>query len=245
MFDKGEYYRAITEYERHIFSNEGFVSVDSARLQILRCYYNGERYKDLIDIIERPDFCFKDSQNVRRGNLLAAKSSLKLRYPHLAEKFLLPANKTGDRLSTREYDEYYYIKGIIKAYQLKWENAKEDFYRIKSGSFAERSEDCLLLVNAGQNLKYKSKLRAGLYSIVPGAGYVYTGYYQTAISAFIVNSLLGWGSYQAFKSKNTGLGILGGLLALGWYSGSIYGSIERVDAHNTAKVQQILVQFRF
>ena len=91
------------------------------------------------------------------------------------------------------------------------------------------------------NIKSKSVTFASISSaIIPGAGYVYAGHTTTGVSALIFNSLLAYASYTSFHSNNTGMGILTGLIGLGFYISNIQGSGKSVIRYNKYQKDQII-----
>jgi hypothetical protein len=91
------------------------------------------------------------------------------------------------------------------------------------------------------NIKSKSVTFASISSaIIPGSGYVYAGHTTTGVSALIFNSLLAYASYTSFHSNNTGMGILTGLIGLGFYISNIQGSGKSVIRYNKYQKDQII-----
>ena len=84
-------------------------------------------------------------------------------------------------------------------------------------------------INNFKILKEKNPTLSGIISIIPGAGYFYTGHKQTAVSAFVINSLLAYATFTNIKSKNYGMAILTGIFNLSFYIGNFQGSIKSVS----------------
>ena len=99
-------------------------------------------------------------------------------------------------------------------------------------------------LNDLNSIKYKSPTLATISSIIiPGSGYVYAGHTVTGISALIFNSLLAYATYTSFKSNNTGMGVLTGLIGMGFYISNIQGSAKSVIRYNNYKKQQVIKGF--
>jgi len=90
----------------------------------------------------------------------------------------------------------------------------------------------------------KNPAVAGVLAVVPGLGYLYDGYKQSAIASFIVNGLFIWGTVEAFRQDNKGLGVVLGLFSFGFYSGNIYGSITSAQRKNTKEKDDLISQFK-
>ena len=94
------------------------------------------------------------------------------------------------------------------------------------------------------NVKHKSPLIATTLSIIiPGSGYIYGGHLTTGISALILNSLIGYASYSSFKSGNTGMGILSGIIGLGFYIGNIQGASKSIIREKTYYKNKIIKDY--
>lgn len=136
------------------------------------------------------------------------------------------------------------LEGLSYARERKWEEAEKAFVKIKPDSkFYDNTKESIELSKRGKNLRKKSPVIAGLLGIVPGLGYLYSGYEQTAVASFIVNGLFIWGAVEAFKQDNEGLGIMLGTLSFGWYSGNIYGSVNSAQRSNIKSEKDILSKF--
>ena len=106
-------------------------------------------------------------------------------------------------------------------------------------------QNAVLVLNDLNNIRYKSPTLASISSIIiPGSGYVYAGHTVTGISALIFNSLLAYATYTSFKSNNSGIGVLTGLIGMGFYISNIQGSSKSVIRYNNYKKQQIIKGFQ-
>jgi hypothetical protein len=86
---------------------------------------------------------------------------------------------------------------------------------------------------------------SGLLSIIPGLGYAYTGHNQTAVTAFLVNGLLGYATYTNIKNANYGMGILTGVFNLSFYLGNIYGGIKSAKRYNEQQKELLIKKIEF
>jgi len=71
-----------------------------------------------------------------------------------------------------------------------------------------------------------------LNAFIPGAGYLYVGQTQSAITAFLLNGLFIWASVYAFQHGNTAAGIILTSVEAGWYFGGIYGAGQETKYYN-------------
>lgn len=83
------------------------------------------------------------------------------------------------------------------------------------------------------HLEKKSTQTAQLLnSFVPGAGYLYLGQTQSALTASLLNGLFIWASVYFFQHGNTAAGIIFTSLEAGWYFGGIYGAGQEAKLYN-------------
>ena len=86
-----------------------------------------------------------------------------------------------------------------------------------------------------QTMRQKSPALAKSLSIIPGLGYLYTGHKGSALTSFLVNSLLGYATYTCFDKKNYGLGAICGFLNLSFYIGNLNGAARSAHRYNQIK----------
>lgn len=95
-------------------------------------------------------------------------------------------------------------------------------------------------VRAARSVPDKNPVLAGLFAVIPGGGFLYTGRFHDAAAAFCLNTALGLGAWKAFDQGNPALGAAAAFVGAGFYSGSIYGSISAAHKHNHAgKIQAL------
>ena len=125
------------------------------------------------------------------------------------------------------------LKGII--------NLKEGQLQVAESIFRESSslkkneglyEINLNILRDMKEQKRKSPSLARVLSIVPGGGYLYTNHKGSALTAFVINSLLGYATYTSIKSKNYGVAGICGFLGLSFYIGNINGAGRSATRYN-------------
>jgi len=138
------------------------------------------------------------------------------------------------------------LSGLLYAKNNDWTNSIES-YRLLSEikSYNHVSSANLRIAESAYELKNRSPVIAGVMSIVPGAGYAYTGHSQTAIAALLVNGLLAYATYTSFKNENYGLGILTGVFNLSFYIGNSLGSVKSANRFNVRQRKSIIDNLEF
>lgn len=82
---------------------------------------------------------------------------------------------------------------------------------------------------------------AGLLSVIPGLGKVYTKNYTDGLTALLLTSLFTFLSYDNFKNNHQFRGYLFSVTALGFYLGNIFGSIVSAKKHNHQYDEKIFI----
>jgi tetratricopeptide (TPR) repeat protein len=110
--------------------------------------------------------------------------------------------------------------------------------------YAPHAQSNLALTERAASFPKKSKRLAGFLGIVPGLGYLYSGHRQTALSALLINGLLGYATWNTLAQGNYGLGSLLGVFTAAFYTGNIIGSVKAAERWNEAKHEAIAAQLR-
>ena len=117
------------------------------------------------------------------------------------------------------------MKAIINLKKGEFQVAESMFREISSINMSEElCESNLKILRNIKEQKKKNPSLARILSIVPGGGYLYTNHKGSALTAFVINSLLGYATYTSVKSKNYGVAGVCGFLGLSFYIGNINGA---------------------
>jgi len=237
-----KYNEAIIEYRRLISYFPASPYHKQAMKSVLRCYYKTEQYLSAInwgeELLKGGEFLEEDNEI----KFFMGLSYFKLGNYQFARDYFAEIRKDKDDFKEKSI----LLEGLSYAEEDKWEKAEKIFAQIKPDSkFYSNAEQAIELSGEGKNLRKKNPVIAGVLSIIPGLGYLYSGYEQTALASFIVNGLFMWGTAEAFKQKNEGLGITLGIFSLGWYSGNIYGSVKSAQRSNIKAKNDLLFRFDF
>ena len=222
LFQQGDYYRAITEYERFVFLAPEHADAPEVRLRIGEAYYFGEKWDAAARAFRALEASDKN-QDVRRVSALylaavAMRQKEIQRSIDLLEKYLA------------DFPDDAWRNDVICQLIL---------LDLRSGRAGE-AERRMAEANAGgtaplplgaadleewKRLPRKSPVLAGsLSAILPGAGQAYVGHWSDAALAFGLNAAFLWGTYEAFDRDENVLGCF--LLALDttWYFGNVYNA---------------------
>ncbi len=230
--EKGEYARAVVEFERFIYFFPDASKAPMVRYLIGICYLKDGRYEEargrFLEIIRsRPD------------TSLAGKALFML-----GESYYHQGDQKKAEYYFRQVTEEYpnlelenlalYRLGWAKMREDRWRDASEVFMKVGRGSPLYGSSQELAVESLkGEALPYKDPTSAGVMAgIIPGLGHAYVSRYTDAVVAFLLNGLFIWAAVEAFNNNNT---VLGGILTffeLGWYTGNIYSAVNVTHKYN-------------
>ncbi|MEI8352171.1 MAG: tetratricopeptide repeat protein [bacterium] len=224
LFNRGDFYRAITEYERFIFLSPEAPQTARARFQVGMCYYRGEKFE-----AARDQFLRLKEEQVSRDEgrdawVMLVNTCYRLQKYTMAESLVeefirsFPGdNRIGDALV---------MKGICLARFGNTQWARESFRSIPTNSVRRGDVDTLVgLTGRLDNVPRKSPgLASGLSAVVPGAGQLYVERPRDAMVSFLINGVTIAGMLAAFHNHEEVVGCLFGLIESSWYFGNIYNA---------------------
>lgn len=245
-FSSREYDRAISEYERFIFFFPEDARIPQAMYEIALSYFESKNFKKALAAFAEIADKYGDaafSAFSAKAYFMISECYLKLDDPGQAVSNLYNLIALGDDKNIR--DECFYRIGWIYIETASWDKAKDCFGKISP----ENKDDYRLQILADELNKTDSiaiknpSISAGL-AIFPGAGFLYCNRYQDALAAFLLNTGLMYAAYEAFDKENYALGGLTGIAELGFYAGSIYGSVTAAHKYNRAKTQSFIEKLK-
>ena len=194
----------------------------------LLCHYALGNYEEVIFEVETANL----SDLAYEARMLAAKSAYQLR------NFGMSKQQGEQALALGNTEEKQSAAKLLILSQVEvgnWENA-----RSLAGKYFEADNKINTILESQRHLRYKSPAAATFLGIVPGLGYFYSGHKQTALSAFVLNGLLGYATYTSIKKENYGMAALTGIFATSFYIGNIYGSGKSARRFNKNLEQNLL-----
>lgn len=213
-------YQAITAFKRALFliPPELTKRQDEIHYEILLCYYMAHKWQDVL-------FTFEHSSLRHVTSEFPPFTDLLLILEETYTKLDMPCQTEG-------------ILGIIQAHdpqeaatlRLSTAISQAQFATLESASPQYPYLSPFLKTYATQK---KSVGRAqGLNALIPGAGYLYLGQTQSAITAFVLNGLFIAASVYFFETGNTAAGAIFTSFEAGWYFGGIYGAGLEAKSYN-------------
>lgn len=231
LYLSGEYRNSTTEFRRFLSYYPRSQKSIAARWGIYHSYYSMGMLRQAIEVLPNLYTAEENPEKRIRIGFIWGSRYFELGEMEHARNYF---NYTYNRLEDDEArDRAKILLSITHAGEGGWDQAREEIRYIPydSGYYGEARE-LNRLIDEAENQKYRDPLLAGVLGIVPGLGYLYNGYLDSAVAAFVVNGLLIWGTYEAFDRGNYGLGGFLGICTFSWYAGSIYGSVETAKKVN-------------
>lgn len=236
LINKEEYQSAMIEIERKLFLDKQCLD-PIFYVNKLLCYRGlGDYEKGIFEYeVEFPKFI----KNVDAVNMQVA-----LLY------YLTSNNQSSlnvlDRVltkgvTTESQKKAHILKAIIYLKEGNIQAGESMFREVSSwGVNKELYESNLNILRNIKEQKKKSPSLARILSIIPGGGYLYTNHKGSALTAFVINSLLGYATYTSVKSKNYGVAGVCGFLGLSFYIGNINGAGRSAVRYNERRYNECI-----
>ncbi|MBI5273497.1 MAG: tetratricopeptide repeat protein [Chlamydiales bacterium] len=216
-------YRAITALKRaNILIPEDFI-YRRAEIQyyILLCYYLGGKYEEAIDTFDKSELSHVSDHFPTYKDLLVM----------LYECFL----------KTEQTEKAQFILQLLKekdpavSEKLSFHTAisHANFQDILANADTSPIAQDFKAVSSQFKKEKKSTFAAQfLNATIPGAGFLYVGQKQSALTSFLLNGLFIGAATHFFMHGNIAAGLITTSFETGWYFGGIYGAGEAAKLYN-------------
>ena len=240
LMQQEEYYRAITEFRRFLFSYPDDPRQAMIHFRIGIAFYRGQQYDEALrtfrDLTQRyPDTPYANQAKLWQGESLMRQAQYGTAagvYRDIIEQ------------SPQEQGGVYahYQRGWAFLYQRQWRQASAQFQRIPPESSLYRAAQHLAEeILDGERLPRQSPLLAGLLSgILPGSGQLYNGRLGDALLAFFLNGLFIAGITEAIVHDELAIAGVLSFFEAGWYAGNVYGAINGAHKQNRHTVETFI-----
>jgi len=232
LMDKGEYDRAILEFERFIHFFPENRQVPPAQLLIGLCFMKDGRYEKARAVFSEVIKTHHDDIFAQKALFLMGESYYRQGISEEAEYYFRRLFREFPKSSLRQ--AALYRLGWTKMQKSQWKEASRIFGDIQDSSPYYQSAAGLAEASLnGESLPLKSpKLAGTLAAVLPGLGHAYVGRYKDGSVAFLVNALFIWAAVESFHNDDNVLGGMLCFLELGWYSGNIYSAVNVAHKYN-------------
>ncbi len=245
LFKDKDYDAAIIEYKRfaHFFQESELLG--RVKFKIAVCLFEQKKYMDAAKAFNDIIMENFENQDTCEAYFYQAKAFMNAGNMGYAEIVLQNFLKLTDELKTKDriYSELAKLY-LLQAREFKPGSlglAKEYLSKISpSGANAYDIEKTMDLIFAAEKAPRKNPIAAGIYSIIPGGGFLYCERYQDALVTFLLNAGLMLAAYEAYDKDNKALAGVIGFVETGFYMGNIYGSVSSVHKYNQAGILKVL-----
>lgn len=204
-------YRATTAFKRAyiLIGDQDEARRDEIFYDILLSYYLAGKTDEICELFEKSNF------TVRSG------------FPAVRELLLILYDSyfsRGQKNRTKAVEQYI-LQASPELYDKVQRYTELALHNIQDPFFAP--------VKKSYQLQKKSPFQAGLYNaLLPGAGYLYVGQGQTALTSLTINAVFIAATLELYHAGYIAAAIISGSLECGWYIGGINGSVEHAKSFN-------------
>lgn len=213
-------YQAITAFKRAEFlcPPEDQPLLMQIQYEVLLCYYTGKKWEDVISTFEMGSLRQADPTFPAYHDLLFI---LYDTYKEVGRES--QAGHIFDLIQSSYPEEALRLR-------LSLALTRADFPALESATSLYPPIETLL--GSYKQGKKGVSTAQGLNALLPGAGYLYLGQTQAAITAFCLNGLFITASVFCFDAGNVAAGIILTGFEAGWYFGGIYGAGLEAKTYN-------------
>ncbi len=238
-YQNRDYTQTIVELNRFIHFFPDDPRVEKAKFTIGMSYFQLNRF-------QKAATAFQDFINIYEDTPIAVdayfqlyNSYLKLQDP--GQALLTLRNLITVSTDEQIIDKAHYLMGWTYVELTQWEKARLSFNQIhpqnqKRYHLKKISDE----LDKEKLLLRKNPSLAGVLAVFPGAGYIYSRRYKDATIAFVLNTAMAVAAYKSFDNENYALGGLLSILGIGFYGGSILGSVSSIHKYNQSQTRRFI-----
>jgi len=240
FFADGDYYRAITEYQRFLFFFPASLRAEEARWKIASSYFQGKKWDEALSAADELLKRHPSSPWAAEAILLKGRCWMEKKEFSQARHYFTRAKEVSPGSPAAQ--EAQWQSAVSYLLEQRWKEAAAEFRRVdRESKLYPRAERWAQGMDRIEEVPQKSPVTAGvLAAVLPGAGHLYDERYRDAGIAFALNAAFIWGMVESFKRENY---VVGGILTffeIGWYSGNIYSAISSAHKYNRNKKKEYL-----
>jgi len=235
LYNENDYYRAISEFQRFIFYFPNDKKVDEAYLYIVKSYYFGKQYKNVIE--SSIEYKQKINNQIIKEKLLFYLANGYLFNNNYKESYNLFKEIAQTSVSTNLREISQLRLYWVYIFQMKWKEALNEILNFEKNNTSKKFNTKLELLKKdlekGINFKGLSPTLAALLSaVLPGAGQVYTKRIGDGLVALTFISIITYGTYYYYKNGPKEISFALGILDLIFYAGNIYTAFSSANKYN-------------
>jgi tetratricopeptide (TPR) repeat protein len=243
LFSKQQYPSAVFEYQRFVYFFEKDSRVEKAMFRIGEAHFQDGRTNEAIR-------AFSDLISRFPNTALAVDAFFEISRCHMQRQDPVSAEAAMHNLISISDDRAVIDRacnrlGWIQIENGQWEKAKSYFDRISPESRALYQTDGLSQeLDRANALEMKNPAAAGVFSLIPGGGFLYCERYRDALVAFLLNGALIWAAVESFENEQYALGGAISFVEFGFYAGNIHGGISSAHKYNREKARGFIRELK-
>lgn len=211
---------AILEWERVNLMQAG---VDSFQFPLIQSYRLSGKIKGGI---HRFDLMFPSQEQYTCSEDIAREMNR-----------LLFLDKDFSRLNSFIQDQQNLSEAYKQSFSISYALREGQFEEAKTLYSSYQIDDprLSLLIDQGENLKYKNKaLAIAMSAVLPGSGKAYLGNWQDGLISLVFIAGSAYGSYRGFSQQgiSSTYGWIYGTISTGFYLGNLFGTAKAVTKYN-------------
>lgn len=240
LFNEGDYYRAITEYERFLFNFPENIDAPRARIKIGLAYQRGQKWRQAEEELDAVIRDYKGSPYERQAAWELGETYYKSgQFPRAASQYkIFQESFPGESFAYKAQMRISWCSVRTGDYK----TARKELGLVESSSpYYEPAQGFLKDLAGLDTLNRKSPALSGAMSaVIPGTGQFYAGRYMDGMAALIINAAFIYGAVEAYNKKIYGaFGILL-FFETGWYGGNIFSAITSAHKYNRVQKENYL-----
>ncbi len=219
LFRAENYFDAITEYKRYIFFSTGKYDKYFVNFRIGEAYKTGGYFHNAIKYFSKALLETKEKEEFYKAKIKIIRCRILMRDFNLLYKEIENLLKDENFIGWK--DEILYWKGWSLMFQMKWEEAKNIFEKLKN-------RELEVLCSNAQKQIYSAKTAKFMSYIIPGSGQIYAKEYFSGLMSFGWNVLTGYITVSAIVAQRVlDAFLIGDILWLRFYRGNLQ-NIEKI-----------------
>jgi tetratricopeptide (TPR) repeat protein len=239
LMGEGEYFRAITEYRRFLFSYPDDARAAMVLFRIGLALYRGRSYGEALQTFREVAQRYSTTVYGRQARLWQGESLLRQAQYEMAEQVYTEIIE-HDPEASGQFARYQ--RGWTFLYRRRWQEAAAEFQHVSpENPLYAAAQRLSTEARDGAQLPRKSPALAGILSgLLPGSGQLYNGRRGDALLAFLLNGLFIVGTVEAIEGGELAIAGVLSFFEVGWYTGNVYGAVNGAHKHNRQMTETFL-----
>ena len=242
LFDAGEYYSAVGEFQRFLFFHPQHPLASQAQLHIALAYFCGERWLQALEVFRQVTRVAADP-SIREVAALWAAEAMAKRGTH-AEAIRLHRDVTTTYRGRPTAKRAAYLLGWSLLWLRQWEEARQAFAAIAETSpYHASAQRLAAALDPLPVLPRRSPTVARVLStVLPGAGQMYSGDTIDGLIGLGVHGALIAGTTGAILAGLEGAGGIGAFFTWGFYRAQMGNAANSAEMFNVQAEERFIGQ---